>query len=183
MADDAPAWMLCEDMITRLKDELTLEAIDILHEELKEGRIDISGYVSLLPDKPDEMQKDIYIINNLVQREDEIAEQYQPEIERIGIETDPDKVERAERLGKFMLSVHAISALMGLGEIAGKWAQGIGKYSSYARVGEIISRSMGDDPARGELVDFVLSSSRFARSQALSESELDLFRKARPSIS
>ncbi len=181
MAQDAPAWMLCEDMITRLKDELILEAIDMLHEELKAGRVDISGYVSLLPDKPDELQKDMYIIGNLVQRESEIEAMYGPLIANAPNEKDPRKVERMEGLRKFMLSVRAISTLMRLSEVAGEWAQSTGRYSRYVNIGEILSRSMQEDGARCELVDFVLSSVRFLRSEALTGDEIGIVKQARSS--
>ena len=181
MPEDAPTWMLCEDMITRLKEELILEAIDILHDELKAGRVDISGYVALLPDRSDELQKDMYIIGNFVQRQSEIEEQYRPLIENAANEKDPERVAAIERLGKFLLSVRAISTLMRLSEIAGDWAGSTGKYSRYADRKEILSRGMVEDGARCELVDFVLSSRKFISSKALTDDEIAILRQARPS--
>ena len=32
--DATLAWMVCDDILTRIKDELILEAIDILHDEI-----------------------------------------------------------------------------------------------------------------------------------------------------
>ena len=179
MPEDAPAWMLCEDMITRLKDELILEAIDLLHEELRAGRVDINGYVSPLPDRSDELQKDMYIIGNLVQREPEIEEQYGPLIENAMNEKDPERVASIERLGKFLLSVRAISTLMRLSETAEEWALDTGKYSRCADKMEILAKSMVEDSARRALVYFVLSSRKFAISKALTDDEMAMLRQAR----
>lgn len=180
--EDAKAWMACEDMITRLKDELILEAVDILHVELKEGHIDITGYVSLLPDKSDELQRDMYIIGNLIERENEMTQQYRPFIESMEHEKDPKKLASIEELRKFMLSVHAISELMKMSSIAGRWADDTGKYSdSDDQVKIIVSTArMADE--RIEVVDFVLSSKRFLKSEALTDRELDMLRDARKAI-
>ena len=181
MAEEAPAWMLCEEMITRLKDELILEAIDILHEELKAGRIEISGFVPLLPDKHDELQKDMYMIGNLVQREAEIEAQYGPLVDDASNGKDPERVARREELWKFILSVRAISTLMRLGEVAREWAQDTGQYSGQRNMNDILSRSMNKQSARCELVDFVLSSRRFCKSEALTDDEIGIIRQARTS--
>lgn len=180
--DDAPAWIMCEDIITRLKEELILEAIDILHEEMKAGRIDIAGYVSLLPDKSNEMQRDMYIINNLIDRELEIMEQYRPFLGSIESETDPVKVARIEELRKFMLSVQAISTLMRLSKVAEAWAEDTGKYSDSHDIEEIIIGTLRVAEDRVEVLDFVLSSSKFSKSEALSAQELEVLKKAREAI-
>ena len=180
--EDVPAWMMCEDIITRLKEELILEAVDILHEEMKAGRVDINGYISLLPDKSGEMQKDIYIIGNLVQREAEIDEQYRSYLEGRDGESDPAVVERIEALGKFMLSVHAISTLMRLSDAAGKWADDTGRYSSLTDQKEIMIRTVRLAEDRLEALDFILSSSRFVKSGALTKEELEMLGNARRTI-
>jgi len=179
---DAPAWMACEDIITRLKDELILEAIDLLHEEIKAKRIDISGYVSLLPDKSDEIQRDMYIINNLVERQSEILEQYRPFLEGKADHSTAQKVARIEELRKFVLSVQAISTLMKLSSIAESWAEDTGKYSGLTDPLEIMLRTISMSQERSEVLDFVVSSSKFARSEALTKKELDMLREAQEHI-
>jgi hypothetical protein len=178
---DVPAWMVCEDIITRLKDELVLEAIDILHEEMKQGRVDINGYVSLLPDKSDEIQRDMYIINNLRMREHEILEQYRPYLDGSS-ENDPDRLKRAEDLKKFVLSVGAISTLMRFSEIAGLWADDTGKYSEIRDQRQIMIKTLGMAHERLEVLEFVLSSSKFMKSETLSPEEMEMLKGARSQV-
>lgn len=169
--------MVCEDIITRLKEELVLEAIDILHEEMKSGRIDIKGYVSLLPDKSDEIQRDMYIINNLRLREAEIVEKYRPYMGEVN-ETDPNKLKSIEDLKKFVLSVGAISTLMKFSEVAGAWAEDTGRYPDVADAKQIILNTLKKSQDRMEVLEFALSGSKFLKSEALSQEEMQMLRGA-----
>ena len=180
--EDALAWMLCEDIITRLKDELILEAVDILHDEMKAGRIDVTGYISLLPDKSNELQRDMYIISNLIQKEPEIVRQYRPFLDSIDKEKDPQKVARIEELKKFMMSVQAISTLMRLSNIAELWAEDTGRYSDSKDPEEIILGTVRMAESRVEVLDFALSSTKFSKSEALTTHEIGLLKKIRKAI-
>lgn len=179
---DSVAWIECDDIITRIKDELILEAVDILHEEIKAGHVDINGYVSLMPDKPNELQRDMYIINNILEREHEIMGQYGPYLDRPSDSSDSATIERIEHLRKFILSVQAISTLMRLSRIAGAWSEDTGKYSEAEDVHTVMVDTMNMDDGRVEVADFVLSSKRFASSEALSNDEIGELRRAREAI-
>ncbi len=174
---EVPAWMLCEDIITRIKDELVLEAIDIVHENMDAGRMDISGYVPLLPDKPNEMQRDMFIINNLIEKENEIADKYRPYIEEKNV-SDPAKLKRIEELRKFMLSLSAISMLMRFSKVAESWSNDIGMHSAVNDMKSIIVKTLAAADERMEILGYVLSSSRFARSEALKKNELAILKEA-----
>jgi hypothetical protein len=179
MAEDSAAlpWMACEDIITRLKDELVLEAIDILQDEIKAGRMDIKGYVSLLPDRSDEIQRNMYIINNLRMREHEIVEQYRPYLGEME-ERDPDKLKRMEDLKKFVLSVGAISTLMRFSDVAGVWADDTGRYPDLDDTEEIMVNTIRGAEDRIEVLEFALSSSKFMKSEAISDEEAAMLRRA-----
>ncbi len=174
---DVPAWMMCEDIITRLKEELILEAIDILHTELETGRVDITGYVPLLQDKPEQIQKDMYIIKNLRMREAQILDQYIPMLESKE-EKDPQKIQRMEDLKKFVISVRAISALMRFSDIAGDWAQDTGRCAGFADPEEIMIKTLNMDEARCEVLEMALLSSKFKKSEALSAQEMKMLKDA-----
>ncbi|MHB1830570.1 MAG: hypothetical protein ACYCO0_04210 [Candidatus Micrarchaeaceae archaeon] len=179
---NVPSWMTCEDIITRMKDEIILEAIDILHDEIKAGRMDIRGYTALLPDKSNEIQKDMYMVRNLVQREEEILEKYKPYFGGKLDETDPAMVERVEELKKFVLSVQAITMLMRLSEVAGRWADDTGKYSDIKEPERIMLNTARMADERAELIDFALSNSRFGKSEALTANELGMLREVRSAM-
>ncbi len=176
-SDNTQTWMLCEDMLTRLKDELILEALDILHGEMEAGRIDIKGYSALLPDKSDEMQKDMYLINNLRLREAEIREQYALYLDGTR-EWDPEVMQRVEGLRKFVLSVNAISMLMKFSDISGEWAEDTGRFSREGDFKAVLIGSMKMSPDRVEVAEFAVSSRKFTDSGALSGSEMEALAQA-----
>ncbi len=169
--------MLCEDIITRLKDELVLEAIDIMNGEIKAGRVDIKGYVSLLPDKSDEIQRSMYIINNLRIREHEIVEQYAPYLGEMD-EKDPEKLKRIEDLRKFVLSVGAISTLMRFSEIAAAWADDVGRHTELKDQEKIIISTIRGMNDRIEILEFAISSGKFIRSETLTNDEISMLKGA-----
>lgn len=172
-----PAWLVCYDLFTRIKDELILEAIDILHEQMEAKNIDIQGYVSVLQDKSQEVQRDMYIINNLLLREREIREQYQSYINGSAGDRNPDVVLRVEQLKKFMLAVDAISMLMNLSKRFEEWTEDTGNFHESRDIAEVIVKSMLLDSGRKPMLEYVLASRRFRKSDAIKADELKLLEK------
>lgn len=177
--DSVPAWLVCEDMLTRTKDELILEAIDILRKEMAEGRIDIRGYVAAMPEKGKELEQDLFVISNLIGRAGEIRERYAEYAKREGKGgiSDPDVVLRGEELRKFLLSVNAIDLLMRLSRVFGMWADDVGNYSLLNNLIDVMVKSAGLDGDRLEALGFVVSSKVFADSKALSDEEMRLLKE------
>ena len=53
--DEMPIWMLAQEILTTIKNELVLEAIDLLHKDIKENRVEINGQTIKLPSKPSDI--------------------------------------------------------------------------------------------------------------------------------
>ncbi len=175
--EGVPAWLICEDILTRTKDELILEAIDILKKEMKEGRVDIKGYVAALPEKGQELEQDLFIVKNLVSRAPEIREQYKDYMKReqAGEITDPETVSRAEGLKRFLMSVDAIDLLMRYSTVFGMWADDVGVYSSLNDPVDIMVKTANMDEERVDALNFTLSSKTFEKNDAISNEERQLF--------
>ncbi len=178
--EGVPAWLACEDILTRMKDELILEAVDILKREMRDGRIDIKGYVAALPEKGEELEQDLFMVNNLIANANEIREQYRSYLNKDagGGARDPETVSRGEGLRRFLMSVDAIEMLMRLSKVCGVWADDTGVYSSLNDPVEVLRKSAMLDEERGEAAEFVLSSKSFAESEALDDGELRILREA-----
>lgn len=171
--DGVPAWLACEDILTRTKDELVLEAIDILRSEMKAGRIDIKGYVAALPEKGQELEQDLFIVNNLIARAPEIREQYKSYLksEADGKITDPETIARGEGLRRFLMSVDAIDLLMKFSRAFGMWADDVGIYSTLKDPVDIMVKTANMDDDRIEALEFTLASKTFEKNEALSNEE------------
>ena len=171
-----PAWLVCEDILTRVKDELILEAVDILRKEMKEGRIDIKGYVAALPDKGQELEQDLFMVNNLISNANDIRSQYKAYLEKEskgGIDS-PEVIARGEGLRRFLMAVDAIEMLMHLSRGYGMWADDTGVYSSLKDPVDVMRKSAMLDEGRAEALRFVLSSKSFASSEALENDEVQV---------
>ncbi len=175
-SDGVPAWLKCEDMLTRAKDELILEAVDLLKLEMKEKRIDIKGYIAALPDKGQELEQDLFMIGQLIARVEEIRSQYSGylEKERDGEITDPEVIARGEALRRFLMSIDAIDMLMHFSRVFGTWADDTGVYSSLKDPVDVMVKSASLDGGRADALDFVLSSKKFSESDALSNDEMQV---------
>jgi hypothetical protein len=175
-SDGVPAWLKCEDMLTRAKDELILEAIDLLKLEMKEKRIDIKGYIAALPDKGQELEQDLFMIGQLIARVEEIRSQYSGylEKERNGEITDPEVIARGEALRRFLMSIDAIDMLMHFSRVFGTWADDTGVYSALKDPVDVMVKSASLDGGRADALDFVLSSKKFSESDALSNDEMQV---------
>ncbi|MDE1851748.1 MAG: hypothetical protein KGH69_03620 [Candidatus Micrarchaeota archaeon] len=170
---DTPAWLLCEDILTKTKDEMILEAIDILHEQIDAKRIDIQGYVPVLMDRSEELQKDMFIINNMLANREQIRGQYSSYINK---ETkDPALLSRIEELKRLVMAVDAIEFLMGMSHVFESWAEETGRYGTLKDPAELLRRSMSNSQ-RKEALEYVLSSKKFKDNDALSEKELSLLK-------
>ncbi|MDE1823400.1 MAG: hypothetical protein KGH50_03680 [Candidatus Micrarchaeota archaeon] len=174
-SDDTPAWMLCEDMLTKAKDELILEAIDILHEQINEKRIDIQGYVPVLMDKSEELQKDMFIINNMLANKEQIKSQY---ASYLGKDTkDPSELSRIEELKKLVMAMDAIDFLMAMSHVFESWAEETGNYPAVKDPLQLLKKGMTNEQ-RIEALKYILSSKKFRENEALTESEMTLLNQA-----
>ena len=115
--DDAgvPAWILCNDLLIKLKNELANEAILAAEREIKEGRMDVKGSVITQPDQQSEGENLLFVVNNLIGERDGIHERYDPYIKEL--QDNPSKfdsktAQRIESLRKFLLAVDEIYTLM-----------------------------------------------------------------------
>src|SRR5271167_1748135 len=115
MQDTEPgisAWLLCEDIFNRIKNELITQAMDTLQIAIDAKIIEVSGSLVTLPDKPGETEMQMFIINRLVGEKDSILERYKAHMAIEPDKNDPNAVIQKERLKKFLLCVEQISMLM-----------------------------------------------------------------------
>ena len=172
----SPAWMICDDVLTRVKDELILEAIDILHDEINAHRLIIEGYNPVMLDRSIEMERDMYLIKNLTERSEEISKNYSKYFtgEQTADWADP---ERLEELKKFLMSVSGIRILMEMADVFEGWSSDTGRYYKETDPKQIIAKTMGKGSDREKALEYVLKSKKFTENEAVSADELDMLRK------
>ncbi len=175
------AWMQCEDMLNKIREELILEAVDTLHAEAAAGRIDIKGNVVTTPDKSGDLERDMFVINNLLEHESEMREKYTmyiTEKESSG-ELDAYAVGRIEELKKFLLALTEITTLMHYSHQVNAWIEDARKLSSMDDPVKIIAATMAHNEPRIELLAFVLKRKAFVKEEVLTDEERGILERAR----
>ena len=178
--DDMPEWMLAQEILVKSKNEIILEAIDTLHKEIDEKRLEINGHTIKLPDKSSEIDMDMLIINNLLQKESEIIKQYSAFVKKTEELEEPSSeiIERTEELKKFLMSVAEISLLMNFAKTIDAWVLDFAETMNKKDVALIISETAKRNVDRIEVLRFISSNKKFLNSDALSKEEFDTLRTA-----
>lgn len=166
--------MLCEDMLNRAKNELITEAMDTLNVEVQQGNIAVHGNIIEQPDKPSETERDLFIINNMLQEADKMRESFSKFIKEK--ESDPkslngETVERIEKLKKFLLSLDKIELLMDYSSEFDHWITDVAMQVAINDPSKIISKTIEGNDLRKEILSFILSSKTFEKEEIFSGSE------------
>ncbi len=181
--DDAgvPAWILCNDLLIKLKNELANEAILAAEREIKEGRMDVKGSVITQPDRQSEGENLLFVVNNLIGERDGIHERYDPYIKEL--QDNPSKfdsktAQRIESLRKFLLAVDEIYTLMHYSGVMGAWADDASMQVREKDPSAILEKTLASGHERAEAALFVLSLKSFAKEGILSDTERRMLERA-----
>ncbi|MCL5099554.1 MAG: hypothetical protein M1158_00290 [Candidatus Marsarchaeota archaeon] len=172
--DRIPAWILCSDLLIKLKNELANEAIAVLEGEIKAGRISIGGSVITQPDEQSDGENKLFVVNNLINDRVAMHEKYDfliAEFESNPSKFDGKTAERMEGLKKFVLAVDEMRMLMAYSQMMDRWAEETTHHVRENSISEIIRATMQDDAGRREALRFVLSLKSFIKESILSEQE------------
>ncbi|MDE1857034.1 MAG: hypothetical protein KGH98_03035 [Candidatus Micrarchaeota archaeon] len=177
---EMPAWIVCQGLLTKLKDELILEAMEVLHREIDAGRIKVGGSMVTLPDKSAEMERDMFIINNLIAESPKIHERYDSYVadKDSGAQTDPKMVQRIEELHRFLLGVDEIALLIRMSKTFNDWIEETGEHTRINDPSEIIRLTSEAKGERAEALRFVLGHRYFAKEGVLTEDEKAMIKGA-----
>ncbi len=178
--EDMPPWMLCQEILVKSKNELVLEAIDALHREADAKRIDITGSTIKIEGKDNDIDRDIFVINNLLAQENEIRERYGKYIDRAdrGEEKDPAVIERVIELRKFLLSLTEIHLSMKYAKVFDRWVLDVGSAASLEDPKKIIAETAKADAERIDALEFVIEDRKFMKNEGLSNEEMEILRQA-----
>lgn len=179
MADDgsklgAPAWILCEDLMVRIKEELISEAIRVLDKEIKNGNIKVNGSIITSAEQDKENEQSLFLINNLIKERQRMHDRYNGYISEPNNSRDAETVSRIDALKRFMLSVDAIAILMEYVSIIDAWIKDISIEVKPSSVSDILIKTSELNEKRRELIDFVSKRRRFLDENVISKDEYDI---------
>lgn len=180
-ADDhgIPAWLTCEEIINKIRTELITQAMDTLDEAVAAKAIEVKGSLINLPDKSSETEMKMFVIRNLIDEKEKIAEMYKSYLSDIDAgNTTQAKLEQKERLEKFLLYVEKISVLMDYSNVIEQWIHDIGMEVSENDPSLIIKKSIAKEKLRKEILGYVLKNKTMIKEEVLDSREMEIIRKA-----
>lgn len=177
---DMPAWLICGDILVRIKNELILEAIDVLHNEIEEKRMQIAGSIIALPDRSEETEKETLVLNKLLREEANIRATYNEYIRQIENSSSltPETIERIGELKKFLLSLAKILVVMKFAKLFEDWVKDVGNNMKITLPSELIYSTAMSDIERVEALGFIISNRASRKEKILSDEEFGVLSRA-----
>ena len=178
--NDMPPWMLCQEILVKAKNELILEAIDALHREADAKRIDMKGSMARIEGRNSDIDRDMFVINNLLAQEEDIRGRYIESIKRVdeGRENDPGVIERTNELKKFLLSLTEIHMTMKCAKTFDQLVHDVGGAAGLGDPARILAETAKKNAERVDALEFVLGDKAFSRNEGLSKDEMDIIARA-----
>lgn len=178
--EEDPAWMVCEDIVSRIEAELMSEALDLLHGEIDAGRIKVDGNMVTASELTGEAERDLFILNKLLEDEQTMRSRYENLVKTVeeGSEVNPEIVGRIEEVKKFLLVVSQISMTMKYARVFKGWFEDAGKHMKVKDPSQIIYMTASQSEERKEALGFVLSNKTFIKNEALNQNELGIVKSA-----
>ncbi len=175
-ADDSPAWMLCEELMVKVKEAMVSEAIRVLHEEIDSGRIKLNaGWVNT-ESQTEELERAMFLINRLVEEAPKMLEaqsKYIAAAEAQDAKADAKTIENIESMKRLGMAVSYISALIGHVGVIDGWIKGIGNVPHINDMESVLKETLNEE--RLNTVKFIIATKALSR-DLLSEDEARLLK-------
>ncbi|MCL4389393.1 MAG: hypothetical protein M1528_01930 [Candidatus Marsarchaeota archaeon] len=182
MEEGIAAWIICEDLLVKVKTELANEAIITLQKEVKGGRMKVDGKLVSPNEISSDAERDLFVANQIAQESENMLSTYsdyisakEANMERI----TPEDVEKTENAKRLMMAVHEITILMKYRKATEEWIleiEGIPTINDPIKL--LASTIHGNDDVRFEILDFALKRKAIVEEKIFSDEERKMMQGA-----
>lgn len=178
--DETPAWMACEDILSRIHAELMSEALELLHREIESGNIKVDGDLVTSGELTGETERELFILERLLGDEENMRLRYENMVRAVeeGKETNPEIVARMEAVKKFLLVVSQISMTVKYAKVFESWFNDAGSNMRATDPAEIIYLTAKDSDERKDALEFAITNKTFIKNEALKPEEFNIIKNA-----
>jgi len=176
------AWIVCEDLLVKVKTELANEAIITLQREVKEGRMKVQGSVIPKNEMQSDAERDLFVANEIAAESEKMLQSY---ADYIGSkESRPDKltaeeVQKIETTKKLMMAVQEISILINYRAVTEEWILEIEGIPTINDSVKLLGATMrGKDDERFHILDTVLKRKSMIKENIFTAEERKMMRDA-----
>lgn len=174
--DGQPAWMTCDAIISKMRDELLSQAVSVMHEQLEKKRISLEGQLPSMSEEGGEKEKDAFLLSQIVKEHENIERQFGEYIEQARV--GKDTLERVDELQRFLLELRQIVMLSDYSKECEGWLAEAEKELKEEDPAKIMAKTMKKEGKRQELLDYVMKSKKFMKDGVFSEAERKIMDEA-----
>lgn len=179
------AWIICEDLLVKVKAELANEAIITLQREVKAGRMKVSGRLVSAEASSDE-ERDLFVANEIAKESETMLRDYaryikEKESDRPRITSE--EVEKIDNAKKLMLAVEEIATLIHYRTVTEEWIleiEGIPNINDPTRL--LASTMHGKEDERVSVLGFMLKRKSIKDEKIFAEEEREVMERALKAI-
>ena len=117
--DTMPAWLVCDGILSKARDELLSQAIRTMREQVEKKRLSLEGEPVSVNEAASQQEKDMYFLEQLVQERERMEKRFAEYIEAASI-GEKDRA-RIDELQRFLLALKQIALLHRYSGVCGAW--------------------------------------------------------------
>ncbi len=178
--ENMAAWIICQDIVLKMKEEFKNQAIVTLENEIKAGRMKINGQILTMDQENKEKERSMFLISNLVEHHEEMIREYSEYIAMSESRNDlkPQDVINLESIKKLMMATKKITMLMGYSNLLGMVYNDIGMKVRSETPQKLFVELSKDYPDLPELLDFALQYKPMTETRVLSGYDISVIKDA-----
>ncbi|MCL5239663.1 MAG: hypothetical protein M1286_04325 [Candidatus Marsarchaeota archaeon] len=175
-SDSTPAWMVCDELISKMRDELLSQAVSAMHEQIEKKHLALEGNVVTTSEEGGEKERDAFLLGQIAKEHNNIERQFAMYMEHASI--DKEAMAHAEELQKFLLELRQIVMLSDYAKECEGWLSDAEKELRGSDPAAILAKTMKAGERRREVLDYALKSRKFSNDGVFSVSEKRLMQDA-----
>lgn len=179
MEDDegAPAWMVCDAIVSKLRDETLSQAVSVMHEQLEKKRLSLEGQLPTLNEGEGEHDRDAFLLKQILNEHANIERQFMQYMQQAKL--DKDSLSRVDELQKFLLELRQIVLLSEYSKECESWMADVEKELKDDNPARILAKTLEKDSGRRrEVLDYALKNKKFASDGIFSAAERKIMEDA-----
>lgn len=154
MSGDEPAWMVCDAIIAKAREDFLSQAISLMHEQVEKKNISLQGALPVMEEGHAEHEKDLFLLTQLMKEHANIEKQFASQVDASKV--DGKALERAEELQKFLLSLRQIALFYKYGKVCEVWLVEVETELKERSPEEILARTAMHSPnERREVLNYL----------------------------
>ncbi len=174
--EEMPAWMVCDGIISKMRDELLSQAVSVMHEQLEKKRISLEGQLPTLDEGASGQERDAFLLSQIIKEHKNIERQFGEYIEHAKV--GHEDLARIEELQRFLLELRQIVMLSDYSKECEGWLAEAEKELKEEDPAKIMAKTMKKEGKRQELLDYVMKSKKFMKDGVFSEAERKIMDEA-----